>query len=56
MTIYVVFHRGQLEKAFKKEKDAKDYVFDGDDVGDIHITNVGPETGGEWSIEECPLE
>lgn len=56
MMIYVVLHHGQVEKAFKKEKDAKDYVFDGEDIGDIHITNVGPETGGEWSIEECSLE
>ncbi len=56
MTIYVVFHYDRLERAFKKEKDALDYVFDGDDVGDISIMEVVNVTGGEWNIEECPLE
>lgn len=54
--IYVVLHNGSVEKAFRKKKDALTYVFDGEDVGELHISEVADMTGGEWSIEECPLE
>lgn len=56
MIIYVVLHYGEVEKAFKNSKDALNYVLDGEDVDDIPISNVGPMTDGEWTIETCYLE
>lgn len=56
MQIYVVLHYGRVEKAFNKKEDALNYIFDGDDVGDMHPSDVGPATGGEWGMESCTLE
>ncbi|MBR3623411.1 MAG: hypothetical protein IKN43_08705 [Selenomonadaceae bacterium] len=54
--IYVVLHYGQVEKVFKTEKDALNYVFDGEDTGNISISDVVVATSGVWEVKACNLE
>ncbi len=57
MTIYVVLHHGEIDRAFRSKKDACNYAFDGDvNEDEFSILEAAPENGGEWNIVECSLE